>query len=142
MRPVVKSLGQVTDKWKRRAGSAGEEYRVGVETTPASWSAAAKAAKDAYKAGVTEAANQGRYERGIDAAGDGKWKDRAAKLGPSRFAQGVQESESAYSNGVGPVLQAIGSVDLPPRGPVGSEGNYARTAAIGRALRALRVGRK
>lgn len=141
-RPAVKPLGNVVDKWARRAGSAGDEYRVGVESTSKSWQGAATAAKDAYKQGVTDAIARGGYEQGIAKAGDAKWKDRAAKLGPMRFSQGVAESKDAYSSGVGPVLQAIGAVDLPARGPVGSEGNYARSAAIGKALRTLRTGRR
>jgi hypothetical protein len=40
-----------------------------------------------------------------------------------------------------PYLEAIGRVDLPPRGPVGSAGNFARVVAIGTALRNLKVGR-
>jgi predicted RecA/RadA family phage recombinase len=141
-RPAVKSLSAVVDKWTRRAGSAGEEYKQGVIGTPKSWSAATVAAAPAYKQGVTEAAAAGRFEKGVAAAGDAKWKDRASVLGPMRFSQGVQESGTAYSTGVGPVLAAIGAVDLPARGPVGSEGNYMRSAAIGKALRQLRVGRR
>jgi hypothetical protein len=42
---------------------------------------------------------------------------------------------------VTPYIQAIGAVDLPPRGPAGSQGNYARVAAIGTALRRLKESR-
>jgi hypothetical protein len=141
-RPVVKNLSQVVEKWKRRASSASEEYRIGVETTPKSWAGAAAAAKAAYTTGITESIARNDYEKGVAKAGDAKWKDRASKLGPSRFSQGVNESEGAYSSGVAPVLAAIGAVDLTPRGPVGSESNYSRSAAIGKALRQLRTGRR
>jgi hypothetical protein len=141
-RPNVKGLSAVVDKWKRRASSAGEEYRLGVEGTPKSWAGAAKAAAPAFAAGVQDAITRGAYAKGIDAAGDAKWKDKASKLGPSRFSQGVNEADAAYSTGVGPVLAAIGAVDLPARGPVGSEGNYSRSAMIGKALRLLRTGRR
>lgn len=141
-RPAVKSLGAVVDKWKRRAGSAGEEYKVGVETTPASWAAASKAAAPAYATGVQEAIGRGAFAAGVEKAGDAKWKDKAANLGPMRYSQGVQASDAAYSSGVGPVLQAIGAVDLPARGATGSDANYNRVSAIGKALRMLRTGRR
>ena len=135
--PVVPNVGAVAAKWARRAGSAGEEYRQGVATTPKSWATAAKAAEKNYQAGVTAAANAGRFGKGIDKAGDAKWKRNAEEKGPARFAQGVAVAEADYSRQVAPFLETIARTDLPMRGPTGSEGNYSRVAAIGKALRQL-----
>ena len=141
-RPVVKAAADVVAKWGRRAGSAGTEYEQGVRTTPADWAASASAAHQQWQTAVTEAAGRDAFRKGISAAGNQKWRDRAAMLGPARFAQGVAAAEPAYSAGIGPVLAAISSVDLPARGITGSEGNYGRSAAIGKALRALKTGRR
>lgn len=141
-RAVVKAVGDVVAKWKRRAESAGEEYRVGVMTTAADWAAAATAAAPAYATGVQEAITRGGYQKGIAAVGTAKWKRNAELLGPARFSQGVGAAEGSYTSGIGPVLAAISAVDLPPRGPVGAEGNYARVLAVGKALRALKTGRR
>lgn len=141
-RAVVKAAADVVAKWVRRAGSAATEYEMGVRNTPADWAALAKAATPAYTAGVNEAIAQNRYGKGIDAAGTAKWRDRSVVLGPARFAQGVGAAEPAYNAGIGPVLQTIANVDLPPRQMTGSEANNARVTAITKALRALKVGRR
>jgi predicted RecA/RadA family phage recombinase len=134
---IVPPTSRVAQKWARRAGNAGEEYAEGVRTTPKSWATAAKAAENNYKTGVTQAATAGRYGKGVDRVGDAKWKKNAAEKGPARFSQGVAVAEQDYSAQVGPYLEAIGRTDLPPRGPAGSEANYNRVSAIGKALRQL-----
>jgi len=141
-RTTVKAAADVVSKWVRRAGSAGEEYRQGVASTSADWAALATAAAPSYQAGVTEAIARNGYQKGIAAAGTQKWKNNAQVLGPARFAQGVQAAEGAYTTAIGPVLAAISAVDLPMRGPTGAEGNFARSMAIGKALRALKTGRR
>jgi hypothetical protein len=109
--------------------------------TPKSWATAAGAAEKNYVTGVNAAAAAGRFGKGVAKAGDAKWKKNAAEKGPARYAQGVGVAQADYQSQVGPYLEAIGRVDLPARGPVGSEQNYARVGAIGKALRMLKVGR-
>lgn len=138
---TVPPVNRVASKWARRAGNAGTEYEEGVRSTTKSWAGAAAAAEGNYKAGVTQAANAGRFGKGVAKAGDAKWKKNATEKGPMRFQQGVAVGENDYSAGVAPYLELIGRVDVPARGPVGSEGNYSRSATIGRALRAAKVGR-
>lgn len=140
-RVSVPDQARVASKWARRAGSAGTEYQEGVRNTPRSWQQNATAAAGSYAAGVQEAIGKKRFEKGIGAAGDAKWKRGAEEKGVARYGQGVQTAENDYSTGVAPYLTAIGSVDLPPRGPVGSDGNYNRVSAIGRALRQLKMGK-
>ena len=138
---IVPSSSRVAEKWARRAASASGEYEQGVMSTPKSWAAAAGAAEKNYVAGVNAAAAAGRFGKGITKAGDAKWKKNAAEKGPARYAQGVGVAQADYQSQVGPYLEAIGRVDLPARGPVGSEQNYARVGAIGKALRMLKTGR-
>lgn len=138
---VVPPVSRVAAKWARRAASAQQEYSEGVAMTPRSWSAAAQAAENNYRAGVTAAAGAGRYGKGVTKAGDAKWKKNAVAKGPGRFAEGVAVAEPDYSAQVGPYLEIIGRTDLPARGPAGSDQNYNRVSAIGKALRAAKVGR-
>jgi hypothetical protein len=140
-RVSVPDAARVAAKWMRRAGSAGTEYTEGVKNTPRSWATNTKAAGASYAAGVQEAIGKKRFEKGVDTAGDTKWKKGAEEKGSQRYGQGVQVAEGDYSTGVSPYLSVIGSVDLPARGPVGSDGNYARVAAIGRALRQAKMAR-
>jgi hypothetical protein len=139
--PTVPAVGRVAQKWARRAASASGEYQDGVQNTPKSWQAATAAAEKNYVTGVTDAASKGRFGKGVNRAGDAKWKKNATEKGPSRYSQGVGVAEQDYSSQVAPYLEAISRTDLPARGPVGSEGNYGRVSAIGKALRALKVGR-
>ncbi len=135
---VVPAVSRVAAKWARRAASAGQEYTEGIEQTTRNWQAASSAAEANYKAGVTAAANAGRFGKGVSRAGNEKWKKNAIAKGPARFAQGVSVAEQDYSAQVAPFLELIGRTDLPARGPAGSEGNYQRVRAIGMALRGLK----
>jgi hypothetical protein len=139
---IVKSVNASAEKWQRRASSAGDEYKRGVESTSADWERATTAAKDAYKQGVNDAAARGAFEKGVAAAGNARWKDMASKKGPARFAEGVAVGQGDYQAGVAPYLELIARTDLPPRGATGSEGNYARVSALGKALRGLKTGRR
>ena len=138
---AVPPISRVAAKWARRAASATTEYEEGVRTTTKSWAGNAAAAEKNYQAGVTAAASAGRFGKGIQRAGDAKWKKNAAEKGPARFAQGVAIAESDYAGQMAPVLEVISRTDLPPRGPAGSEGNFQRTVVLGKALRSLKVGR-
>jgi hypothetical protein len=135
--PIVPAISKVAAKWARRAGSAGQEYSEGVAATSRSWATASTAAEKNFVAGVTAAANAGRYGKGVNRVGDAKWKKNAVEKGPARYSQGVGVAEQDYAAQVGPYLEAISRVNLPERGPTGSEQNYTRTAAIGKALRQL-----
>jgi hypothetical protein len=132
--------GKAAERWSRRAAAASQDYADGVNTTSRSWQAAASAGKGAWQQGVTAAAGRGAYERGVMAAGDARWKRNTLAKGPDRFASGVNVASGDFAQAIGPVLEAISRVDLPPRGPRGSQGNYARVSAIGQALAKLRTG--
>jgi len=138
---IVPSVGKVAEKWARRAASASGEYEQGVMGTSKSWASAAGAAEKNYVAGVNAAAAAGRFGKGVSKAGDAKWKKNAVEKGPTRYAQGVGVAPADYAGQVGPYLEVIGRTDLPARGPVGSENNYARVSAIGKALRQAKTGR-
>ncbi|MGH6954020.1 MAG: hypothetical protein ACREGL_07555 [Alphaproteobacteria bacterium] len=138
--PRVKTSSAAAAKWARRASSASGEYQTGVEAATG-WQAAAVAAQPNYETGVTAAIGRKAYGKGVNRVGDAGWKKATIDKGPMRFSQGVGVGEPAYATGVAPYLEAIGRTDLPPRGAVGSDGNYQRVVAIGKALRALKVGR-
>jgi hypothetical protein len=138
-RIVVPDISRVAAKWIRRAGSAGQEYTDGVESSRADWAGATAAASASYASGVQEAIAGGRFQKGVAAAGTAKWKRMASEKGSVRFGPGVAAAEPDYSKGFTPYLQALGTIDLPMPGPRGAEGNYQRSALVGRALNQLRV---
>jgi hypothetical protein len=138
--PQTTSPGRAAERWSRRAAAASGDYRSGVEQTSRSWASAAGAAKQTWQQGVTAAAGRDAYGKGVAKAGDARWKRNTIEKGPDRFAQGVQVAAGDFAQAIGPVLETIGRVDLPPRGPRGSAGNYNRVQAIGAALSRLRTG--
>lgn len=135
---AIKPLDQASDKWVRRASVAGVDYQQGISNPRAPWAARSLESENNYKAGVTAAANAGRYGKGIKAAGDAKWQTRALQKGPGRFAEGVAIAQEDWQKGFAPYHETIRALTLPARGPKGAPQNYQRVQAIGTALRAVR----
>lgn len=136
----IKALSAITEKWRARAQSSTEDYAAGIQNTTRDWAASTTAAAASYKAGIQAAISANRFESGVRAAGNEKWKRNALQKGPQRWAQGISLSGDAYSRGFAPYREVIASLNLPARGPRGSEGNYARSMAVGKALHQKRIG--
>lgn len=137
---AVKSGAQVGEKWARVTPQRATDYQAGIQAPRVPWSQASKASEERYKAGVAEAAQQGRYGKGITAAGDQKWQSKALAKGPSRFAEGVAISAPDYQAAVQPYLDTIAATQLPPRYAKGDVRNLERTKAIAVALRKKKTG--
>lgn len=135
---IVPSAQEVADKWTRRAAAASQDYRAGIQRTT-DWAGPTAAAEQLYVQAVTEAANAGRFGRGVSAAGTAKWKDRSIAVGVSRFATGVAAASATYRAAIAPVLDLLRSLDLNPRGPRGSAENFDRSRFVGEALHQFRL---
>ncbi len=123
------------ERWSRRAAAAQVDYGNGVQAASGRWQPAAAAGAQNYATGVQAAIAAGSFAKGIQKAGDAKWVDRATKLGPARFAQGVQVAQPAYESGVAPIWQKVSALTLPPKGPRGSAQNYQRPALVAQEMR-------
>jgi hypothetical protein len=137
----IKDTGSLAKKFVQRASAAQGDYTEGVKAAGADWEANTKAAEDNYKIGVTQAANDGRFGRGVSAAGAGKYTARASTLGAQRYPTGVGAAEGDWAKGSQPYLQTLASIQLPPRRPKGDPGNFARSQAIATALRSQKLGK-
>jgi hypothetical protein len=138
---AVKPVGQVVEKWARRVAGASQDYEQGARAAGDLWQRAATGAAGNYQAGVTQAASQGRYAKGVTRAGSQKFVRGVVEKGAARFGPGAAAGQPDFTSGIGPVLEVIGRTDLPARGPRGAEGNLARVRAITTALRAFATGR-
>lgn len=136
--PKVRNAGGVAEKWANKTSGATAEYEQGVRNPRNSWAQGAQAAKEAYKTGVTQAAQSGRYEKGVAAAGDAAWSQGALDVGVGRFAGGVQAGINKYASRVSKYLQVIESTSLPPRQSKGSPANLQRVSVMAEALRKAR----
>lgn len=137
---AVKSGASVAEKWSRVTPQRQQDYTAGIQSPRTPWAAASKAAEDRFNAGVTESIARRAYGKGITAAGDQRWQQKAMAKGPSRFAEGVALSAPDYQAAVQPYLDTIAAVTLPPRFPKGDPRNLERTKAITVALRKRKTG--
>lgn len=136
----VKDVSAIAKKFKDRASSASTDYSNGVATAGASWEAGAVAGEANYEQGVQESIGRKAFGKGVRAAGASKYVDNATKLGAQRYPTGIAQAEGAYMKGVGPYLDVIRNLNLPPRGPKGSAQNQQRAQVVAAATRAKKVG--
>lgn len=132
--PAVKPMEKIREKWTRVTPMRGDDYRDGIENPRRDWDDAARAAEPAWTQGVTQAAQEKRYGRGVQKVGSEKWRRKALAVGVSRFGEGVRVAGPDYEAGFAPYRAVIERVTLPPRGPKGDPKNIERVAAIARAL--------
>jgi len=126
----IKPLSVSQEKWRSRAQAATPAYSDGVSDPKVRWAGPTCDAKDAWAGGVQAAIANGSFCKGVEAAGDGKWRDGAVKKGIPRFGQGIRESGDLYSKGFGPYHSALAALILPPRYARRDERNTARFIAV------------
>jgi len=136
----IKALSAIRDKWQRVTPGRTEDYKLGIQHPKRSWEEEAEAGKENWKAGVDAAHANDLFARGVRAAGDSKWRERALKKGPGRFAEGVYIAGPDYEKGFAPYREAIAAVDLGPRFPKRDPRNLERVRRVVEALIEKKVG--
>lgn len=137
----MKTASQSQAKFVERASAASGDYVSGAQQTSKDQSAAAIAAAPNYAAGVQAAITRGAYAKGLQKSGKAGWLKGVTEKGANRFAEGVSSGAAKYAQNSGVYDSARGAATSLPRGPKGSEQNFARSKAVGQALRALKVGK-
>lgn len=136
----IKTISAIRDKWTRVTPQRVEDFKLGVQNPKRDWEAETLAAKDNWKAGVDAAAAKDMFGKGITKAGSKKWQDKALKVGPGRFAEGVYIAGPDYEKGFAPYREAIARVDLGPRFPKRDPRNLERVKRVVDALITEKVG--
>lgn len=131
---MAKDISTITAKWSNRAQAAAPDYTAGVTSTTKDWAANTSASSDSWQQGVSQAAANGRFGKGVVAAGTEKWRSAAKTKGAQRFASGVASGAAAYGAGFAPFFDVIKNTQLPPRSPRGSPNNIQRVTALAAAL--------
>jgi len=126
----IKSLSAVKEKWTRVTPGRTEDYKLGIQNPKRDWAEEAKASEANYKAGVDAAQAKGLFVKGIDKAGSAKWKEKALKKGPGRFAEGVYIAGPDFEKGFAPFHAAIERVDLGPKFPKRDPRNLERVKKV------------
>jgi len=136
----IKSLSAIRDKWTRVTPMRTEDYKLGIKNPKRDWEEETLAAKDNWKLGVDQAAAKDLFPKGVKRAGTGKWQEKALKLGPGRFSEGVYIAGPDYERGFAPYREAISRVDLGPKFPRRDPRNIERVKRVVEALVAEKVG--
>lgn len=136
----MKSASQSAQKFVERAGAASGDYVSGAQSTNKDQAAAAIAGKENWKAGIQAAITAGRYEKGLQESGKSGWLKGVTEKGANRFAEGVSSGANKYATNSGKYDGARNAAASLPRGPKGSEQNFARSKAVGTALRKAKIG--
>lgn len=136
----IKPLSAIGEKWTTVTPQRAPDYEKGVRSPRRSWSQATAGAADSYSQGVSAAISEGRFEKGVQAAGDSAWQQGAISKGVSRWPQGVRVSGAKYQQGFAPYHSVISGTTLTPRGPKGDPRNYDRVSQIGTALHNAKTG--
>jgi hypothetical protein len=136
----IRNLSDIGTKWTRVTPGRTEDYSIGVKNPRRDWAEEAGAAKGNWKAGIDQAAAKDLYGKGVAAAGTAKWKDKALKKGPGRFAEGVYLAGPDYEKGFKPYHEAIQATDLGPRFPRRDPRNIDRVKKVVEALTKVKTG--
>ena len=135
----VKDLGQAAAKYKTRAANAAGDYKQGVQGAGPRWKEGVTAANDTWKAGVQAAAARDAFQKGVSRTAPDYFASRAANLGGARYAQGVSEGASNWSEGFQPYAETLRGLNLGPKAPRGDPRNAQRSADVQQALHSRRV---
>jgi len=130
----IKALSAIADKWTRVTPGRTSDYKLGIQNPKRDWADETLAAKENWKAGIDAAAAKDLFAKGVSKAGTSKWRDKALKKGPGRFAEGVYIAGPDYEKGFAPFHAAIERVDLGPRFPRRDPRNLERVKKIVDAL--------
>jgi hypothetical protein len=136
----VKPLASIADKWSTRAQGASQAYKDGVSAST-DWAAATSASAGNWQAGVQQAAADGRFASGVNAAGNATWQQGAINKGAGRYGPGVSLSKDKFSAGFNKYAQVLTSLSLPARFPKGDPQNVQRVQAVVTALRNAKLGK-
>lgn len=124
-------------KWARNSAGASADYASGAQNPRRSWAESTQASEGNYEAGVQEAIGRKAFSKGVQDAGDSKWKAGIQEKGRARYSQGVAVAQDEYQKGFAPYVSTLNSLTLPPRGPKGQ--NYQRSQLVGEAMRETKL---
>ena len=130
-------------KWAQRMGSASQNYKDGVMRVQTSPMEAAARNKTAWLAGINDAANNGRWEAGLQRVSLQQWQSSAANLGAQRIGPGATNAQpkvTSFMQSFWPTLTAAqAQVKSMPNDSY--EARKARAIAMMDALHQFKRGR-
>ena len=139
MAVFIKPLVDITAKWKANVATSERDYKLSIPRAAQSWADNTAAASARYVAALQASFANDSFAKGVTKAGPNKWATRCLLIGSTRWVQGVNAADAAYSAGFAPYRDIIANLTLPERHETGNPLNYERVKAIGTALHARKI---
>jgi len=136
---IIKDSAAIAEKWSRVTPQRQADYEAGVKAPGKDWATNTRNAADSWAQGVQQAAANGSFAKGVQAAGNEKWQRKTVEVGIGRWGAGVRAGGADYQAGFDPYRQTLASLTLPPRYPKGDPRNIDRVAQIASALHNKKV---
>lgn len=130
-----KTPEQIAEKYQRGVAGAGQDYAAGVQNPSRSWSQATQQGAARWRAGIQQAIQNKTFERGVQAAGDGKWQQAAVNKGAQRYQAAAGEAAASYSQVAGRIMAAANAA----QSAVANMPNETLEQRIARAAAAMRA---
>jgi hypothetical protein len=131
---LLRPLDEIAKKWAEVTPGRATYYEAGVKAPLEDWATQASAAAPVYKAAVTAPNIDKLFAGGVKRAGTAKWQRKAVEVGVPRYGPGVAAAQPDYKDGFAPYFEELGKIEVPERGPRGSDANYEIVKKIGTAL--------
>ena len=138
-RITVKSAPEVAQKWADVTPARASYYETEAPLAGAEWEANTAAAGGTYKAGISVAGIEKRFVGGVKRAGAEKFARKVKTVGVDRYSPGVAAAEADMAKGIADYVGVLEGLEIPDRGPRGSDANYAIVTKVGKALHAKRL---
>src|SRR3990167_1321858 len=104
----------------------GDRYRAGATGKGSKWQQGASSASENYKAGISKALSENRFEKGVSDAGASSYDEGERSKGANNWGPGMQAGQSKYLRKIQP-FSGLWDTSLPtPRGARGSAANFSR----------------
>ena len=138
--PAIKDLTSSAQKWSRNAGAAATEFASAAQGAADKWGRNTQGAGANFRQAITAGNMQAKFERGVaKAAQSGKFATKLAKVGASRYSEGVGASQQDWSSGFEPYQGVLSTITYPPRAPRGDARNIERVKVVDTTLNAKRI---
>jgi len=136
----VKPMDRIVQKWQAGAGAGSADYAANSIAAAGDYGARTGASQAAWKAGVNGPGADTRFAANARGKGQQKYARKIGLVGSARYSEGVANAGPEYAAGFAPYVQVMQGLTTPARGPRGSAGNQAISAAVAKALHDRRVG--
>jgi len=135
----VKSAAEIAKKWAEVTPAKSTYYEVETPAAAAEWEANTVAAGGTYRAGISVAGIEKRFVGGVKRAGAEKFGRKVKAVGVARYSPGVAAAQADMAKNFADFQGVLDGLEIPDRGPRGSDANYAIVSVVGKALHAKRL---